>query len=110
MKLTSEAAFETAIEAVLLSDGYTRVHDRGIDRERRSSPTRRSPRKARRAGAATGCRSRITPNTRPGTPYIGLGTPYIKSVTSNTVMSWTPSPPLPDARNACNQLKWKTSF
>ncbi|MBN8213795.1 MAG: type I restriction endonuclease subunit R [Xanthomonadales bacterium] len=34
MKLTSEAAFETAIESVLLGDGYTRVGVKGFDRER----------------------------------------------------------------------------
>jgi len=34
MKRTSEVAFETAIEAVLLSEGYTRVDARGFDRER----------------------------------------------------------------------------
>lgn len=38
MKSTSEAAFETAIEAVLLSDGYTRVEDKGFDRERAIFP------------------------------------------------------------------------
>ena len=34
MKLTSEAAFETAIESVLLADGYVRVDGKGFDRER----------------------------------------------------------------------------
>lgn len=34
MKQTSEAAFETAIEAVLLGAGYTRVGGNGFDRER----------------------------------------------------------------------------
>jgi type I restriction enzyme, R subunit len=34
MKRTSEAAFETAIETVLLADGYTRVESQGFDRER----------------------------------------------------------------------------
>ncbi|WP_048857326.1 type I restriction endonuclease subunit R [Paracidovorax citrulli] len=34
MKRTSEVAFETAIEAVLLSEGYTRVDVKGFDRER----------------------------------------------------------------------------
>ena len=34
MKQTSEAAFETAIEAVLLDDGYSRVDGKGFDRER----------------------------------------------------------------------------
>jgi type I restriction enzyme R subunit len=32
MKMTSEAAFETAIEAVLLADGYTSVNPQGFDR------------------------------------------------------------------------------
>lgn len=34
MKRTSEAAFETAIETVLLADGYSRVDAKGYDRER----------------------------------------------------------------------------
>lgn len=34
MKRTSEAAFETAIEVVLLGDGYTRVEGKEFDRER----------------------------------------------------------------------------
>ncbi|MDO9519335.1 MAG: DEAD/DEAH box helicase family protein [Pseudohongiella sp.] len=34
MKHTSEAAFETAIESVLLADGYTRLDGKGFDRER----------------------------------------------------------------------------
>jgi type I restriction enzyme R subunit len=34
MKRTSEAAFETAIEAVLLAEGYTPVSAKGFDRER----------------------------------------------------------------------------
>ncbi len=38
MKRTSEAAFETAIEAVLLADGYTRVEAKGFDRERAIFP------------------------------------------------------------------------
>lgn len=38
MKRTSEAAFETAIEAVLLADGYSRVDTRGYDRERAIFP------------------------------------------------------------------------
>lgn len=38
MKPTSEAAFETAIEAVLLGDGYTRVDGQGFDRERAIFP------------------------------------------------------------------------
>lgn len=38
MKRTSEAAFETAIEAVLLADGYTRVDGKGFDRERAIFP------------------------------------------------------------------------
>lgn len=38
MKRTSEVAFETAIEAVLLSEGYTRVDARGFDRERAIFP------------------------------------------------------------------------
>lgn len=38
MKRTSEAAFETAIEAVLLDDGYTRVDAKGFDRERAIFP------------------------------------------------------------------------
>ena len=37
-KATSEAAFETAIEAVLLADGYTRVDGQGFDRERAIFP------------------------------------------------------------------------
>ena len=37
-KSTSEAAFETAIEAVLLGDGYTRVDGQGFDRERAIFP------------------------------------------------------------------------
>ena len=32
MKRTSEAAFETAIESVLLGDGYTRLDGKGFDR------------------------------------------------------------------------------
>ena len=38
MKRTSEAAFETAIEAVLLADGYSRVDAEGYDRERAIFP------------------------------------------------------------------------
>lgn len=38
MTRTSEAAFETAIEAVLLAGGYTRVDARGFDRERAIFP------------------------------------------------------------------------
>lgn len=38
MKRTSEAAFETAIETVLLSDGYTRVDAKAFDRERAIFP------------------------------------------------------------------------
>ncbi len=38
MKRTSEAAFETAIEAALLADGYARVDARGFDRERAIFP------------------------------------------------------------------------
>ena len=38
MKRTSEAAFETAIEDVLLDDGYTRVDAKGFDRERAIFP------------------------------------------------------------------------
>ena len=38
MKRTSEAAFETAIEAVLLGEGYTRVDANGFDRERAIFP------------------------------------------------------------------------
>lgn len=38
MKQTSEAAFETAIEAVLLSEGYARVDAKGFDRERATFP------------------------------------------------------------------------
>lgn len=38
MKRTSEAAFETAIEAVLLGEGYTRVDAKGFDRERAVFP------------------------------------------------------------------------
>ncbi|MBK8577732.1 MAG: hypothetical protein IPN78_05375 [Candidatus Accumulibacter sp.] len=34
MKQLSDGAFETAIEAVLLGEGYTRVEARGFDRER----------------------------------------------------------------------------
>ena len=34
MKRTSEVAFEISIEAVLLSEGYTRVDAKGFDRER----------------------------------------------------------------------------
>jgi len=34
MKHTNEAAFETAIESVLLADGYARVEAKGFDRER----------------------------------------------------------------------------
>ena len=33
MKQTSEAAFETAIESVLLGDGYARLDGKGFDRE-----------------------------------------------------------------------------
>ena len=43
MKQTSEAAFEIAIEAVLLGQGYTRVDAKGFDRERAIFPERRSP-------------------------------------------------------------------
>jgi type I restriction enzyme R subunit len=39
MKHTSEAAFETAIESVLLANGYTRVDGKGFDRERALFPT-----------------------------------------------------------------------
>ncbi|MEZ0332118.1 MAG: type I restriction endonuclease subunit R [Methylophilaceae bacterium] len=38
MKRTSEAAFETAIETVLLGEGYTRVDAKGFDRERAIFP------------------------------------------------------------------------
>ena len=38
MKRTSEAAFETAIEAVLLGEGCTRVDAKGFDRERAIPP------------------------------------------------------------------------
>lgn len=38
MKRTSEAAFETAIETVLLGDGYTRLDAKGFDRERAIFP------------------------------------------------------------------------
>ncbi len=38
MKRTSEAAFETAIESVLLGEGYTRVDAKGFDRERAIFP------------------------------------------------------------------------
>jgi len=38
MKQTSETAFETAIEAVLLGSGYTRVDGKGFDRERAIFP------------------------------------------------------------------------
>lgn len=38
MKRTSEAAFETAVEAVLLSGGYSQVGDNGFDRERAIFP------------------------------------------------------------------------
>jgi len=38
MKRTSEAAFETAIEAVLLSEGYTQVDAKSFDRERAIFP------------------------------------------------------------------------
>lgn len=38
MKRTSEAALETAIEAVLLADGYSRVDAKGYDRERAIFP------------------------------------------------------------------------
>ncbi|MDN5870814.1 MAG: hypothetical protein L0H73_08880 [Nitrococcus sp.] len=38
MKATSEAAFETAIEAVLLANGYARVEAQGFDRERAVFP------------------------------------------------------------------------
>ena len=38
MKVTSEAAFETAIEAVLLGAGYTRLEGKGFDRERAIFP------------------------------------------------------------------------
>lgn len=38
MKRTSEAAFETAIESVLLGDGYTRVDAKGFDREQAIFP------------------------------------------------------------------------
>ena len=33
VKRTSEAAFETAIESVLLGDGYARIDGKGFDRE-----------------------------------------------------------------------------
>jgi type I restriction enzyme, R subunit len=38
MKRTSEAAFETAIEAVLLAEGYARINAKGYDRERAIFP------------------------------------------------------------------------
>lgn len=38
MKRTSEAAFETAIEAILLSDGYERIDTNGFNRERAIFP------------------------------------------------------------------------
>jgi type I restriction enzyme R subunit len=38
MKATSEAAFETAIEAVLLADGYTKLFSSDFDRERAIFP------------------------------------------------------------------------
>jgi type I restriction enzyme, R subunit len=38
MKLTSEAAFETAIESVLLANGYACVDGKGFDRERAIFP------------------------------------------------------------------------
>lgn len=38
MKRTSEAAFETAIEASLLADGYKRLDGKGFDRERAILP------------------------------------------------------------------------
>ena len=38
MKQTSEAAFETAIESVLLADGYARVDGKSFDRERAIFP------------------------------------------------------------------------
>ena len=38
VRSTSEAAFETAIEAVLLGDGYARVDGQGFDRERAIFP------------------------------------------------------------------------
>ena len=38
MKMTSESAFETAIEAVLLADSYSRVDTKGYDRERAIFP------------------------------------------------------------------------
>jgi type I restriction enzyme R subunit len=38
MKRTSETAFETAIEAVLLGDGYARVDAKGFDREQAIFP------------------------------------------------------------------------
>ncbi|MDP2228238.1 MAG: hypothetical protein Q8J78_12265, partial [Moraxellaceae bacterium] len=38
MKSSSEAAFETAIESILLSDGYTRINGKGFDRERAIFP------------------------------------------------------------------------
>ena len=38
VKSTSEAAFETAIEAVLLGDGYARIDGKGFDRERAIFP------------------------------------------------------------------------
>lgn len=38
MKATSEAAFETAIESVLLSNGFSRVNDKDFDRERAIFP------------------------------------------------------------------------
>ena len=38
MKSTSLAAFETAIESVLLAGGYTRVESKAFDRERAFFP------------------------------------------------------------------------
>ena len=38
MKPTSEAAFETAIESVLLADGYTQLDGKGFDRKRAIFP------------------------------------------------------------------------
>jgi len=38
MKRTSEAAFETAIESILLGEGYTRVDAKGFKREQAIFP------------------------------------------------------------------------
>ena len=47
-KRTSENAFESAIEAVLLHNSYSRINGKGFDRERAIFPERGASRNASR--------------------------------------------------------------